>query len=70
MSDPDNQDPGLDRRTQDAFRRLITEMLQQLREASRKEMWTPELRAKAEEDLARIMESVRREAVRDREREK
>jgi hypothetical protein len=58
------------KRTRAAFRALIDEMLEQLREASARELWTPEARARAEADLARIMESVRREAISDREKEK
>jgi hypothetical protein len=53
------------RRTQAAFRAMIDEMLSQLRAASSNQIWTPESRASAEEDLARIMESVRREAISD-----
>jgi hypothetical protein len=55
------------KRTRPAFRALIDEMLIQLRDASGQEEWTPEARARAEEDLARIMENVRREAISDRQ---
>jgi hypothetical protein len=54
------------RRTNLVFRQLIDEMLKQLRDTSTTDAWTPEERARAEADLARIMESVRREALRDR----
>ena len=57
------------KRTRAAFRALIDDMLLQLRDASSKELWTPEARARAEADLARIMESVRREAISDREKD-
>jgi hypothetical protein len=57
------------KRTRTDFRALIDEMLGQLREASKNDMWSAESRAKAEADLARIMESVRREAISDREKE-
>lgn len=52
-----------DRRARTALRALIDEMLTQLRAASRRDEWTAEERAAAEADLARIMESVRREAM-------
>jgi hypothetical protein len=58
------------KRSRAAFRALIDEMLDQLRNASSRELWTSEARARAEADLARIMESVRREAISDREKEK
>jgi hypothetical protein len=52
-----------DRRARAGFRALIEEMMQQIREASRREDWTPEERARAEADLERIMASVRRQAM-------
>jgi len=53
-----------ERRTRPALRALIDEMLAQLRAASGQSgVWTPESRARAEADLARIMESVRDQAV-------
>jgi hypothetical protein len=58
--------PQAPERTNLVFRQLIEEMLGQLREANANDSWTPEERARAEADLARIMESVRREALRDR----
>ncbi|GAC1651852.1 MAG: hypothetical protein NVS4B3_13190 [Gemmatimonadaceae bacterium] len=54
---------GDDRRSRAGFRALIDEMLDQLREVSRREEWTVEARARAEADLARIMENVRQEAM-------
>jgi hypothetical protein len=54
-----------ERRRRPKFRALIDEMLEAIREASRRDSWTPEARARAEADLARIMESVRQQAVRD-----
>lgn len=54
-----------ERRRRPKFRALIDEMLEAIRDASRRESWTPEARARAEADLARIMESVRRQAVAD-----
>jgi hypothetical protein len=52
-----------DRRARTGFRALIEEMMQQIREASRRDDWTAEERARAEADLERIMASVRREAM-------
>jgi hypothetical protein len=52
-----------ERRQRPKFRALIDEMLEAIRDASRRDSWTPEARARAEADLARIMESVRRQAV-------
>ncbi|HKW49549.1 MAG TPA: hypothetical protein VJN70_18985 [Gemmatimonadaceae bacterium] len=53
-----------DRRKRVALRRLIDEMLTEIRAAAREENWTPEARTQAESDLARIMDQVRREAMR------
>lgn len=56
--------PTQERRAREALRKLIDEMMAQLRDAVRSDQWTPEERAQAEQDLHRIMESVRREAMR------
>jgi len=56
--------PVEDRRKRVALRRLIDEMLLELRAAANEENWTPEARNQAESDLARIMDQVRREAMR------
>lgn len=60
----EKQAPPEDRRARDGLRKLIDEMMAQLRDASKHDAWTPEERARAEEDLRRIMESVRQEAMR------
>ena len=52
-----------ERRARAGFRALIDEMMMQIRAASRHAEWTPEARAQAEADLARIMARVRRAAV-------
>ncbi len=52
-----------ERRSRPALRALIDEMLGQIRAASNQGVWTPESRAEAEADLARIMASVRETAV-------
>jgi hypothetical protein len=56
--------PVEDRRKRVALRRLIDEMLSELRAAANEENWTREARNQAESDLARIMDQVRREAMR------
>jgi hypothetical protein len=53
-----------DRRKRVALRRLIDEMLTEIRAAANEENWTSEARNQAESDLARIMDQVRREAMR------
>lgn len=56
--------PIEDRRKRVALRRLIDEMLSEIRAAANEENWTTEARDQAESDLARIMDQVRREAMR------
>jgi ribosome recycling factor len=56
--------PAEDRRKRVALRRLIDEMLAEIRAAANEENWTADARAQAESDLARIMDQVRREAMR------
>jgi hypothetical protein len=53
-----------DRRKRVALRRLIDEMLAEIRAAASEDNWTADARAQAESDLARIMDQVRREAMR------
>ena len=62
----DGATPGTaaDRRKRVALRRLIDEMLAEIRAAANEENWTREARTQAETDLARIMYQVRREAMR------
>ena len=54
-----------ERRKRVALRRLIDEMLAEIRAAASEDNWTSDARAQAEADLARIMDQVRREAMRD-----
>ena len=57
-----------ERRTNRALRALVNEMLDKVRDLSRRtEAWTPEERAQAEADLEMIMERVRQEATHPRE---
>jgi ribosome recycling factor len=53
-----------ERRKRVALRRLIDEMLAEIRAAASEENWTQDARSQAESDLARIMDQVRREAMR------
>ena len=53
-----------ERRKRVALRRLIDEMLAEIRAAAGEENWTPDAREQAEADLARIMDQVRHEAMR------
>jgi len=56
----------VERRKRLALRALVEEMLNEIRSAAGgNEEWTPEERARAEADLARIMDQVRREAFRN-----
>jgi hypothetical protein len=58
-------------RANDALRRLVDEMLNEVRRMSRQSTeWTPEERAQAEAELEVIMARVRREAVGAHHREK
>jgi hypothetical protein len=69
MSDPSPKLKAEDRRARPGFRALIDEMMQQIRAASRQEGWTQEERDRAEADLERIMASVRRQAMDERDEE-
>jgi hypothetical protein len=61
-------DAGVDRRSNDVLRALVSEMLERVRELSRRtNAWSAEERAQAEAELEAIMTHVRREAVRGRE---
>ena len=57
----------IERRRRLALRALVEEMLTEIRSAASaaEENWTPEERERAEADLARIMDQVRREAFRN-----
>ena len=59
-----------DRRKRVALRRLIDEMLSEIRAAANEDNWTAETRTQAESDLARIMDQVRQEAMRAEPRPK
>jgi hypothetical protein len=67
QSQPTNQasTQTVERRRRLALRALVEEMLTEIRSAASEEDWTPEERQRAEADLARIMDQVRREAFRN-----
>ena len=69
MSDSSPSSRPEDRRARPGFRALIEEMMQQIRAATRQENWTEEERERAEADLERIMASVRREALNEKDSE-
>jgi hypothetical protein len=61
---PTPQVPNPDRRVNPRLRELVDEMLASIRAAANVQLWTDEERARCEADMARIMESVRKQAVR------
>ena len=63
MAERDDDSPPHDRRVQTGLRALIDEMMVQLRAAAAHDAWSPEDRAAAEADLARIMAQVRERAI-------
>jgi hypothetical protein len=62
-----NSTQTVERRRRLALRALVEEMLTEIRSAAgaEEENWTPDERQRAEADLARIMDQVRREAFRN-----
>jgi hypothetical protein len=63
MSDP-AATPDQERRRNAALRELIDELLFRVRDANQRlDFWTPEERAKAEEELSTIMSRVRGAAM-------
>jgi hypothetical protein len=63
MSDPAVK-PDLERRRNAALRELIDELLFRVRDANQHmDFWTPEERARAEEELSTIMSRVRGAAL-------
>ncbi len=73
MSDPVSTSPSsvevtTERRSNDALRVLVTEMLDRVRQLNRHATaWTPGERAQAESELEAIMQRVRSEAVHARD---
>ncbi|MCE2903180.1 MAG: hypothetical protein ACK6DP_04110 [Gemmatimonas sp.] len=58
-----NHHPGPERRQNPRLRELVDEMLASIRAAANVSLWTPEERSHYEADMARIMESVRSQAL-------
>jgi hypothetical protein len=54
---------GPERRQNPRLRELVDEMLASIRAAANVPLWTPEERSRYEADMARIMESVRSQAL-------
>lgn len=52
-----------DRRRNTRLRELVDEMMASIRAAANVDLWTPEERARYEADLARIMDTVRQQAL-------
>ncbi len=55
--------PSPERRVNPGLRKLVDEMLAQVRLAARRDQWNAEERERAEADLDRIMASVRHNAI-------
>ena len=54
---------GIDRRRNPRLRELVDEMMASIRAAANSDLWSPEERAHYEADMARIMDSVRAQAL-------
>ncbi|MBK6487066.1 MAG: hypothetical protein IPF98_09390 [Gemmatimonadetes bacterium] len=54
---------GIERRRNPRLRELIDEMLVTVRVAVNRDLWTPEERARAEEDMSVIMRRIRENAI-------
>lgn len=52
-----------DRRRNTRLRELVDEMMASIRAAANVDLWTPDERARYEADLARIMDTVRQQAL-------
>lgn len=66
MSDHHHASPlpnGIERRRNPRLRELVDEMMASIRVAANAELWSPEERATYEADMARIMDSVRQQAL-------
>ena len=65
MTAPQTDDTDKEQRKRVALRLLVDEMLIQIRNTSQSPTWSEDERSRAEQDLDRIMNQVRREAMRD-----
>lgn len=62
-TDGDPESTAPERRVNPALRKLVDQMLAQVRIAARRDEWSAEERERAEADLDRIMATVRQSAV-------
>jgi hypothetical protein len=62
-ADPPAPSPASDRRHNARLRELVDEMLASIRAAANVDLWSPQERSRYEADLARIMDTVRRQAL-------
>ncbi|HMS03167.1 MAG TPA: hypothetical protein PKE51_09335 [Gemmatimonadaceae bacterium] len=56
-------DAPSERRSNTRLRELVDEMMASIRAAANVDLWSPEERARYEADLARIMDTVRQQAM-------
>jgi len=63
MSLSSNQPKGDDRRSNARLRELVDEMMASIRAAANIDLWTPEERLSYEAEMARIMSTVREQAL-------
>lgn len=56
-------DAAPERRSNSRLRELVDEMMASIRAAANVDLWAPEERARYEADLARIMDTVRQQAM-------
>jgi hypothetical protein len=59
---PSHKPDGPERRQNPRLRELVDEMLASIRAAANVDLWSPEERARYEEDMLRIMSNVRAQA--------
>jgi hypothetical protein len=63
MSTPSNEPKGDERRSNARLRELVDEMMASIRAAANIDLWTPDERLRYEADMARIMSTVREQAL-------
>ena len=63
FSEPAHESTGQERRGNLRLRELVDEMMASIRAAANVDLWTPEERARYEAEMARIMTTVRDQAL-------
>ncbi len=63
MSLPSNEPKGDERRSNARLRELVDEMMASIRAAANIDLWTPDERLLYEAEMARIMSTVREQAL-------